>query len=57
MSEALGRVEGEQSAPGMSTSLPDRRITTGEELGTGCRRVDSISSIPPLDCFCLSHSE
>ena len=35
MLEALGRVEGEQSAPGMSTSLPDRRIATGEELGTG----------------------
>ena len=35
MLEALGRVEGEQSAPGMSTRLPDRRITTGEELGTG----------------------
>ena len=35
MLEALGREEGRQSAPGMSTRLPDRRITAGEELGTG----------------------
>ena len=35
MLEALGRNEGEQSAPGMSTLLPDRRIAAGEELGTG----------------------
>jgi len=35
MLEALGRDEGEQSAPGMSTRLPDRRIAAGEELGTG----------------------
>ena len=33
--EALEREEGRQSSPGMSTSLPDRRITSGEELGTG----------------------
>ena len=32
---ALNREEGRQSSPGMSTSLPDRRITSGEELGTG----------------------
>ncbi|MBO77331.1 MAG: hypothetical protein CME17_07830 [Gemmatimonadetes bacterium] len=35
MLEALGRDENQQSAPGMSTRLPDRRITAGEELGTG----------------------
>jgi len=35
MLEALGREEGRQSAPGMSTRLPDRRIAAGEELGTG----------------------
>lgn len=33
--EALNRKEGRQSAPGMSTRLPDRRIAAGEELGTG----------------------
>jgi len=33
--EALQRSEGEQPSPGMSTRLPERRITSGEELGTG----------------------
>ena len=33
--KALTREEGGQPAPGMSTQLPERRITTGEELGTG----------------------
>jgi len=33
--EALQRTEGEQPSPGMSTKLPERRITSGEELGTG----------------------
>ena len=33
--ESLQRIEGEQPAPGMSTRLPERRITSGEELGTG----------------------
>ncbi len=33
--ESLQRTEGEQPAPGMSTRLPERRITSGEELGTG----------------------
>jgi hypothetical protein len=33
--ESQGKTEGEQTIPGMSTALPERRITTGEELGTG----------------------
>jgi hypothetical protein len=33
--ESQGKREGEQTIPGMSTALPERRITTGEELGTG----------------------
>lgn len=33
--ESQGKNEGEQTIPGMSTALPERRITTGEELGTG----------------------
>ena len=33
--ESLQRSEGEQPSPGMSTKLPERRITSGEELGTG----------------------
>jgi len=33
--ESQGKNEGEQTIPGMSTALPGRRITTGEELGTG----------------------
>ena len=33
--ESQGKKEGEQTIPGMSTALPERRITTGEELGTG----------------------
>ena len=33
--ESLQRSEGEQPSPGMSTRLPERRITSGEELGTG----------------------
>ena len=32
---ALGRSEGGQPAPGMSTQLPDKRVTTGDEIGTG----------------------
>ena len=33
--EALQRDEGGQPSPGMSTKLPESRITSGEELGTG----------------------
>ena len=33
--QSQGKNEGEQTIPGMSTALPERRITTGEELGTG----------------------
>ncbi len=33
--QSQGKSEGEQTIPGMSTALPERRITTGEELGTG----------------------
>ena len=33
--EALKKTENEQTAPGMSTELPARRITTSEEHGTG----------------------
>ena len=32
---ALGRNEGEQPAPGMSTKPPEKRISTGDEMGTG----------------------
>ena len=30
-----GKREGEQTKPGISTAIPERRIATGEELGTG----------------------
>ena len=33
--ESLGRSEGGQPSPGMSTKLPDKRIATGDESGTG----------------------
>ena len=33
--ESQGKKEGEQTIPGMSTALPARRISPGEELGTG----------------------
>ena len=33
--EALNKTENDQTAPGMSTKLPARRITTSEEHGTG----------------------
>jgi len=33
--ESLQREEGGQPSPGMSTRLPESRITSGEELGTG----------------------
>jgi len=32
---ALERKEGGQPAPGMSTKLPEKRINTGDEIGTG----------------------
>ena len=32
---ALGRTEGKQPAPGMSTKPPEKRISTGDEIGTG----------------------
>ncbi len=32
---ALGRKEGGQPAPGMSTKLPEKRVNTGDEIGTG----------------------
>ncbi len=32
---ALGRNEGGQPAPGMSTKLPEKRVNTGDEIGTG----------------------
>ena len=32
---ALQRKDGGQPAPGMSTKLPDKRINTGDEIGTG----------------------
>ena len=31
----LGRVEGGQPAPGMSTKLPEKRVNIGDEIGTG----------------------
>lgn len=33
--KALGRSEGRQPAPGMSTKPPEKRISTGDEIGTG----------------------
>ena len=32
---ALGRSEGGQPAPGMSTKLPEKRVNIGDEIGTG----------------------
>ena len=47
MLEALNRKEGRQSAPGMSTRLPDRRIATGEELGTGVGESIPLAVVHP----------
>ncbi len=33
--ESLGRFEGRQPSPGMSTKLPDRRVATGDDVGIG----------------------
>ena len=33
--DSQGKIEGEQTIPGMSTALPARRIASSEELGTG----------------------
>jgi len=45
--EALNRKEGRQSAPGMSTRLPDRRIAAGEELGTGVGESIPLAVVHP----------
>jgi len=45
--EALSRDEGGQPAPGMSTQLPERRITTGEELGTGVGEATPMPIVHP----------
>ena len=33
--DTLGRVEGGQPSPGMSTKLPEKRLASGDETGTG----------------------
>jgi len=45
--EALRRTEGGQPSPGMSTRLPERRITSGEELGTGVGEAIPMSVAHP----------
>ena len=57
--QALGRGEGGQPAPGMSTKPPEKRISTGDEMGTGVgeatpmvvphRRILMLESLRVLD--------
>lgn len=57
--QALGRGEGGQPAPGMSTKPPEKRISTGDEMGTGVgeatpmvvphRRILMLDSLRVLD--------